>query len=223
MAKTTSAIWKRKAEKLSDQEIAMAERRADRREAQEQKILSVAARLFWENGFLGTSIDEIAKKTNMNKASIYYYFENKAVLLYEVVTRPLQGMIDAAVPIANEETPALERLKVLVETHIKYQLNHLGMTGIGHIERKNLPSDLAKEYVAMRDQYEMLFRKVISQGIEKNEFRFADAKLGALFTLGLLTSVIQWYKPKGRYSIEEVSSLACDYILAAILGTDKKM
>jgi AcrR family transcriptional regulator len=55
---------------------------------QHQKILSAAGHLFWKKGYLGTSIDDIAKAANVNKAAVYYYFKDKSFLLYEVISTP---------------------------------------------------------------------------------------------------------------------------------------
>ena len=224
MAKTTPSIWKKtiKSGNRYEWEMAKAEGRIKRREAKEEKILSVAARLFWEQGYLGTSIDEIAKMANMNKASVYYYFESKSVLLNEVISRPLQQMIEDAIPITGSDAKPTEKLKSLITTHINWQLSRLGVTGIGHIERKNLPADLARKYIELRDSYEILFRKVIAEGIEKGEFSFKSAKLATLFCIGLLTSITQWYRVKGQYSIDEIASMASNYILRAMENCNGK-
>lgn len=219
MAKTDVSIWKRTTDsgKRFEAEMAIAKNRGKRREEKEAKILTVAARLFWSNGFLGTSIDEIAKLTQMNKASIYYYFENKTSLLYEVVTRPLQQMIEAAMPIVEADAEPPEKLKSLVSAHINWQLTRPGIVGIGHIERKNLPADLARKYIVMRDRYEILFRTIIEEGIEKKKFLFKSSKIATLFCIGLLTSITQWYSPRGECSIDEIASMASEYVLNAMV------
>ena len=218
MANTKVSIWKRATDpgKRFESEMAAAENKGRRREEKEAQILSVAARLFWDKGFLGTSIDEIAKLAQMNKASIYYYFENKTSLLYEVVARPLQQMIEAAMPIVETDANPGEKLESLISNHVNWQLARPGIVGIGHIERKNLPADLARKYIEMRDRYELLFRNVMAEGIEAGEFHFASPKIATLFCIGLLTSITQWHKPRGGYSISEIASMASDYVLKAM-------
>ncbi|GLC29192.1 TetR/AcrR family transcriptional regulator [Clostridium omnivorum] len=49
------------------------------------KILKAAEAIFAEKGFDGARVDEIAKKAKVNKALLYYYFENKEKLLEELV------------------------------------------------------------------------------------------------------------------------------------------
>ena len=37
---------------------------------------------------------------------------------------------------------------------------------------------------------------------------------------GVIGSIIQWYKPKGDLSIDEIASAACTYILGALKRGD---
>lgn len=183
---------------------------------QHQKILSAARRLFRRNGYLGTSIDDIAKAANVNKATIYYYFNNKSFLLFEVVSTHLQGMIDMAMEIADSNLQSRVKLEALVKGHIMWQATHLETAGIGHVERKNLPAKLRQKYIDLRDDYENIFRKTIEDGIKRGELSFKDSKLATLFTLGLTTSINQWYKPKGSLSADEIAAEACTFISKAL-------
>ena len=57
-------------------------RRSERRERKHasarERILDAAAELFFENGYAGTTVDAIARKLDMTKAFMYYYFKDKA-------------------------------------------------------------------------------------------------------------------------------------------------
>lgn len=49
------------------------------------KILEVAQQVFAEKGYDGARTEEIAKRAGVNKALIYYYFENKETLLKAMI------------------------------------------------------------------------------------------------------------------------------------------
>jgi TetR/AcrR family transcriptional regulator len=55
------------------------------------RILSAAAAEFSARGFAGANVDRIARAARVNKAMIYYHFENKAALYREI----LRDMFDA--------------------------------------------------------------------------------------------------------------------------------
>ena len=49
------------------------------------QILEKIEMLFWENAFAEVSMDDIAKKLEMKKASIYYHFSSKEQMFVEVL------------------------------------------------------------------------------------------------------------------------------------------
>ncbi len=55
-----------------------------------QRILDVAAKLFAEQGFDGTSVRDIATELGIANPSIYYHFKSKAELLTELLAEPLK-------------------------------------------------------------------------------------------------------------------------------------
>ncbi len=58
-----------------------------------QRILKIASELFSEFGFLGVSMGDIAKKLNITKAALYYHFNSKKDLYFEVLEKAFQGLI----------------------------------------------------------------------------------------------------------------------------------
>lgn len=60
----------------------------------EEKILNAALAEFGEFGLSGARVDRIAERAEVNKAMIYYYFNNKEEL-YERILRNTTGMIFA--------------------------------------------------------------------------------------------------------------------------------
>jgi AcrR family transcriptional regulator len=171
-----------------------------------EKILNTAGYFFGQKGYIATSIDDIAKAAKMNKASIYYYFKNKAAILHELGTMNVQAMIDQALPITNSNIPFEEKLKLFIINHIQFLLSRLNLTGIEYKERKHLPSKLFKIYINLRDQYEGLFRAILGEGIKEGALNCKDVKVASLVILGLLNSTLQWFKPEGRLSLDDIAN-----------------
>jgi AcrR family transcriptional regulator len=188
---------------------------------QRQKILRAASHLFVERGYLGTSVDAIASTAHVNKAIIYYYFKNKASVLYELVSGSLRELIELNGPVVSRSSSASEKLEALIGNHIRWQIANHWRSGIGYIERKNLPRRLLNDYIRLRDQYEGLFRTTIEEGIRTAEFAWTDPKLTSLFILGLVNSVILWYKPERGISSVEIISQLCRFIFMEGLVTNK--
>ena len=50
-------------------------------------ILKNALEIFNENGYVGTSINDVAKKSGIAKSTIFHYFENKEDLFNQVFVK----------------------------------------------------------------------------------------------------------------------------------------
>lgn len=60
-----------------------------------RKILDVAEELFSKNGFHATSINQITREANVNKALVYYYFKDKndiIISLFKDIVEELSGL-----------------------------------------------------------------------------------------------------------------------------------
>jgi len=180
-----------------------------------KKILNAASRLFWQKGYKATTIDDIARACRVNKATIYYYFKNKAFLLFEIVCGIMQEGLENVRPLKTSAMRPCEKLRVLIMQHTTWVLS-LKWPAIGQMERRNLPPRLLNEYLVLRDEYEDVFRSIIREGIRKKEFGRMDPKLYSLFILGLTNSFLNWYKPSGKLSPQKIAEEAYYFVLKSI-------
>src|SRR6202035_2469111 len=84
------------------------------REVDEDKVVDVAMRLFWDHGFDGTSMRELTEAMGTNRRSIYAAFGNKKALFTAALKRYLAGtgaFVDKAraLPTAREVAEAFLR------------------------------------------------------------------------------------------------------------------
>lgn len=92
-----------------------------------QKVIDAASSLFFQNGFHGTSVRDIADRATVNVSLISYYFKSKQGLLEHSVTRYYEAYLETIETTLadNESCPPLERLKRVVDAIIHYkQSNH---------------------------------------------------------------------------------------------------
>ena len=66
------------------------------REYDADKALARAAECFWKHGYSGTSLDDLASATGMNRPSLYAAFGNKHDLYLKTLKRYRDGMREAA-------------------------------------------------------------------------------------------------------------------------------
>ena len=83
----------------------------DPRGAKRLQIMDAAAPLFAEVGYRRASMDEVAKRANVAKGTLYLYFERKIDLLIAVSAREKRAYFDTLRDVFDESLPAGRRLK----------------------------------------------------------------------------------------------------------------
>lgn len=77
-------------------------------------ILDSALQTFYEKGFSRTTFDEIAKRINLTKGAVYWYFKNKADIIAEII---VQKVTQARKDSDNELPSSLSRLREGIRKH----------------------------------------------------------------------------------------------------------
>jgi len=168
----------------------------------EDRIWLAALALFARQGFAGTSTREIADASGLTAGSLYHYMGSKDDLLEQVMLGGMTGLLEAAAAVvaATEQPP--QRLVSLVQLHVAVHARHRLEAKVVDREIEQLPPATRKRIGAMRDEYEGVWRGVVSAGIDAGDFGVADARLATLALLGMCTEVATWFRPKGPLTPE---------------------
>jgi TetR/AcrR family transcriptional regulator len=84
---------KKQAESIKDFRISEDTKTRKRGKKTREKILKVATKLFAKYGFAGTSMDEIAERVGIRKASLYHHFSSKQEIYEELIERVFAEVI----------------------------------------------------------------------------------------------------------------------------------
>ena len=90
-----------------------------------REILRTAAEVLTERGYSGTSLDEIAERLDVAKATIYHYVVSKDELISACVKQPsLEAMARLEAVAASHENPA-KRLEALIRENLDSDCHRL--------------------------------------------------------------------------------------------------
>jgi len=67
--------------------MAISDRKKREKEQRRQSIIDAAEKLFFEKGYDNVTMNDIAKEVELNRATIYLYFENKEAVCFAVILR----------------------------------------------------------------------------------------------------------------------------------------
>jgi AcrR family transcriptional regulator len=80
-----------------------------------EALVSAAARLFWQSGFHGASLAEIAKAADVPVGNLYYYFKTKADIALAVASGFAVDTQDMLDEVAAASTDPRKRLSLLAQ------------------------------------------------------------------------------------------------------------
>ena len=169
---------------------------ADNRRAD---LVRVAARLFREQGFDGTTIRDIAHAVGMRSGSPFYHFSNKHELLMAVMEEGLHLGLARVREVADDAAlSATERFRRLVRT----QYGILHDTGSDFIpvmlyDWRALPSQYKRRIIELKDRYDAIWQRTLDELHAQGRLR-ADAKLARLMILGAINFSATWYRARPR-------------------------
>ncbi|WP_407271388.1 TetR/AcrR family transcriptional regulator [Radiobacillus sp. PE A8.2] len=93
-------------------------RASEQKQPTNEKILHAATALFLANGYKEVSVDEVAKKCNVTKATVYYYYESKAALFTETMVQMMVWIRKQMQTMLEDELPLKTRLLNVAAAHL---------------------------------------------------------------------------------------------------------
>jgi len=87
-----------------------------------QRIVAAARKLFVDNGFSATTIQDIAAEADVGLGTLYLYAKSKEDLLVLVFKDDILSMIEQSYACIDPEAPLLDQLMVFFDGHINYHM-----------------------------------------------------------------------------------------------------
>jgi AcrR family transcriptional regulator len=93
-------------------------RRAENKELTRSAVLQAAARLFTEQGFAATTIDDVAHAARVSKGSVYYHFTDKAHLFEVMFSDSQERLVKGVAAAASEHDRPWKRLVAALDAYL---------------------------------------------------------------------------------------------------------
>jgi AcrR family transcriptional regulator len=169
-----------------------------------ERILEEAVKLFYERGFTGTTLDDIATELGVTKPFIYTHFRSKVELL-EAICRPtIEMSLQAITDAAATEGSATQRLYRGVVSFTAVVLRRQANIAVYFREEKNLTKDALAGINGLRKRFDRLLSELLEAGAASGEFAVPDVHVAALAIGGMVSWAYTWHRQDGRLSVEEV-------------------
>lgn len=195
----------------------MARGRAPGYDAQRETILSQAAELFARQGFVGTSMNEVATACGMSKPALYHYVRDKSQLLFEIATTHVVRLQDLVTEVDHDIIPANPELRVrrLIE---RFVLEYAGARHAHRVLTEDVkflePADQAR-VLELQRQVVVAFSEAIAAARPELVAAHLHKPL-AMLLFGMMNWMFTWLQPDGTLSHADMAPVVADLFLGGL-------
>ena len=169
-----------------------------------QEILRAAARLFQQQGYDATSMNDVAAALKLSKGGLYHHFQSKDEILFHIMSHAMQLTEDRVINVVRRidgtsHAGLEERLRTLIRLHIQVVLSpeDREITVMLH-ENHPLPPALRRKINGRKKDYLVFVENLIADVQRKRNSASKVTPRAAAFALvGMINWIYQWYKPDG--------------------------
>lgn len=195
----------------------MARGRAPGYDAQRDTILAQAAELFARQGFVGTSMNQVAQACGMSKPALYHYVRDKSQLLFEIATTHVARLHDLVAEV-DSTTPALApqlRVRHLIERFVR---EYAGARHAHRVLTEDVkfldPADQAR-VLELQRQVVTAFAEAVAAARPELVAAHLHKPL-AMLLFGMMNWMFTWLQPDGTLSHADMAPVVADLFLGGL-------
>ncbi|WP_159498337.1 TetR/AcrR family transcriptional regulator [Microbacterium sp. 18062] len=140
--------------------------------ARRAQLIEAAIDTVNEVGYHRASLAEIARRAQVAKSAVLYYFPSKEALLLHVVEHVFTALDERLVVAVAAASGAVDRLRTYAETYIDYVDTHRSELTAGlEIVVSHRTPDGTPLYLTGAEEDTALLRRILGEGMEQGLFR----------------------------------------------------
>jgi AcrR family transcriptional regulator len=189
--------------------MGLEDRRKREKDQRRSAILNAARKLFFEKGFRYVTVENIARKAELSKGSIYLYFSSKEEIYTQILLNDIDKFNKKSSLIFQNGKSAAELVMDFAFIYVDFFLNdrelfRIMMTFMLHTEDMNLAETVNQHIIEVTNNTVKIIETILQQGIEKGEFPSdINLRLSRNAMWGLLNGIISLHLFTGKEAHKE--------------------
>ena len=189
-----------------------AREREQLRELKREAVLLAAAQEFNARGYHNTRLEEIAKRLNVTKPTIYYYVTNKDEILTEVFRTGCGALAEAADEVDQSDLTGLDKLSAFMSSYAELMTTDF-VKNVALLEDTCLGPEMRAEVREIKSAIDGRFRAFVEEAVREGTIGACDPKLAAFTIAGALNGIARWYQPDGPRSAQEIAEITVNMLV----------
>ncbi|WP_458398739.1 TetR/AcrR family transcriptional regulator [Anaerotignum sp.] len=168
------------------------------------RIVSAAWKLFYEQGYDDTTVEEIVEESGTSKGSFYHYFSGKDALLSSL-SDLFDDKYQELIPTLEEDMDSFDKLMYLNQELFLMIDNSVSLDLVARMYSSQLVTAGEKHLMDHNRLYYKLLRQIVSEGQKKGELR-DDATVNEIvkaYALCERALIYDWCISNGDYSLSQ--------------------
>jgi AcrR family transcriptional regulator len=195
------------------------------RQEPRQEILRTAARLFQQQGYDATSMNDVAAALKLSKGGLYHHFQSKDEILFHIMSHAMEITEERVINVVRRidgtsVAGVEERLRTLIRLHIQVVLSpeDREITVMLH-ENHPLPPALRRKINGRKKDYLHFVENLVGDVQRKrNSPSAVTPRAAALALVGMINWIYQWYKPDGQLTGDALVTQYTDIFFRGAVG-----
>lgn len=189
-----------------------------------QTILTATRDLVGAGGFGAVQVSDVARRAGVATGTIYRYFPSKPILFAEVFRRACQREVDELQAIADGPGTAARRLCDTVRVFVTRAAR--GRRLAYALIAEPVDPLIEAERLRFRRAYDLVFRRILRDGMAAREFVEQDMAVTAACIVGALAeAMVGPLAPDAHLSergVDELIAGASAFCLRAVTGRNER-
>jgi len=202
------------------------ERRIRERQLRRRAILEAAKEVFLDKGFEASRMEEIAKRCELGKGTIYFYFRSKEELYLALLQEGVNELFERIEKKLEEEGEPEEVLKRVGEEFWNFYEDNKAFFRLFVFGRRKvsfIPEEVLQSNVERGRKYLQRFSNLLKKGIEEGSFKKDDPWRLAVLCWAIMIGALFLYDDdihRGMIRLEsrELKEAVLEFCLRGLKG-----
>lgn len=192
----------------------MAKRIGDKYDA----IIEAAVKVIASNGYHNAKVSQIAKEAGVADGTIYLYFKNKEDVLVSMFNERISRFVENVRTRLETIDRSDDKLRELIRMHFAFLTNDRDMAVVTQIELRQSDHASRVEIGKIVKSYLNIMDDIISEGIQKGEFRPGmDVRLARKMIFGTLDEMVtSWVMKDMKYDLNALADSIFELFIRGI-------
>jgi len=190
-----------------------------------QEILRAAARLFQQQGYDATSMNDVASALRLSKGGLYHHFQSKDEILFHILSHAMDITEERVINVVRKVDGPEERLRTLIRLHIEVVLSaeDREITVMLH-ENHPLPPTLRRKINGRKKDYVHFVENLIADvQRQRSSSTPVTPRAAAFALLGMINWLYQWYKPEGALTGPDIIRQFTEIFFRGAVGSGHRI